>query len=619
MRICFFNRSYYPDLGATGQLLTELAEDLVHHYGCKVSVVAGPPLVGADGLRPRGWVPVRRELHRGVEIFRAGGTTFRPRGFAGRAGNYLSYFLCACLAGLRVPRSDVVVCLTDPPIIGLAGLLTARRCGARFVFLCQDVFPEVARLLQDFRSETLNEILDRINRFLLRKADRVIALGEMMRKRLVAGKGADPSKVTVIHNWADCSAIAPGEKSNPFSLANGLAKLFVVMHSGNLGLSQNLDILLDAADRLRHCSDIVVAVVGDGVGREALEARVRSQGLTNVRFLPYQPKQRLSESFASADVFVISLKPGLAGYIVPSKLYGILAAGRPYVAAVESECEVYAITQKYACGLLAKPGSADDLAEKILMLYHDRALAQRLGEDARQAALDFDRSLQVRAYHGVFRDLTRVRPAAAPPRPPFLKRPVDLLLSALGLLLSAPVWALLAACIKLEDGGRVFYAQERVGQGGRRFKSWKFRSMVTDSDARFGPLQAADGDPRVTRIGRLLRATALDELPQLWNIFRGDMSFVGPRALLPEEIEVNGSGELIPLEKIPGYEERHRVVPGLTGLAQVYAPRDIPRRQKFRYDLLYIKKQNLWLDIRLILLSVWISVRGKWEARTPKF
>jgi lipopolysaccharide/colanic/teichoic acid biosynthesis glycosyltransferase len=143
--------------------------------------------------------------------------------------------------------------------------------------------------------------------------------------------------------------------------------------------------------------------------------------------------------------------------------------------------------------------------------------------------------------------------------------------------------------------------------------------MIPDSDQRFGPLQARDGDSRVTQVGRLLRATALDELPQLWNILKGDMSFVGPRALLPEEIEVNGNGEVTPLEKIPGYEERHTVRPGLTGLAQVYAPRDIPRRQKFRYDLLYVKRQSVWLDIRLILLSVWISVRGKWEARTRKF
>lgn len=143
--------------------------------------------------------------------------------------------------------------------------------------------------------------------------------------------------------------------------------------------------------------------------------------------------------------------------------------------------------------------------------------------------------------------------------------------------------------------------------------------MVPDADQRFGPLQATSNDPRVTRVGRILRATAMDELPQLWNIFRGDMSFVGPRALLPGEIEVNGSGEMITLEEIQGFEERHRVRPGLTGLAQVFASRDVPRPQKFRYDLFYIKKQSFLLDLKLIALSIWISLRGKWEYRGHKF
>jgi len=365
VRVCFFNRSYWPDLGATGQLLTELAEDLVRDYESEISVVAGPPLLEqqADRGLLRGWMPVRREVHNGVKIFRAAGTTFPPRRFAGRAANYLSYFLSACLAGLTVPRPDIVVSLTDPPIIGLAALLTARRYGARFVFLCQDVFPEVASLLEDFHHETVNRLLERINRRLIRQADRVVALGETMRERLIAGKGAVPAKVKVIHNWADCDAIVPGSKWNAFSVAHGMTEMFVVMHSGNLGLSQSLETLLEAASRLRPYSDLVVTLVGDGAKRQSLEAQARLQGLTNVRFLPYQPKHRLLDSFATADVFVISLKRGLAGYIVPSKLYSILAAGRPYVAAVEDACEVAAITRQYHCGLVAEPADPTDLAD----------------------------------------------------------------------------------------------------------------------------------------------------------------------------------------------------------------------------------------------------------------
>jgi lipopolysaccharide/colanic/teichoic acid biosynthesis glycosyltransferase len=157
-----------------------------------------------------------------------------------------------------------------------------------------------------------------------------------------------------------------------------------------------------------------------------------------------------------------------------------------------------------------------------------------------------------------------------------------------------------------------------VGEGGRVFRVWKFRSMIPDAERYVGAVQASENDPRVTRIGRLMRATAMDELPQLWNIFVGDMSFVGPRALRPGEIEVLGSGALEALEDVPGYAERCLVRPGLTGVAQIHAARDITRRHKFRYDRLYIARQSFWLDVRLIATSFWITFRGKWEDRSKK-
>jgi len=200
-----------------------------------------------------------------------------------------------------------------------------------------------------------------------------------------------------------------------------------------------------------------------------------------------------------------------------------------------------------------------------------------------------------------------------------LKRGLDIALSGTGLVLSAPFWPIIAAAIKIDSRGPVFYGQSRVGEAGRHFKVWKFRSMIADAERDHGPLQADANDPRITRVGRMLRATAMDELPQLWNIFRGDMSVVGPRALRPEEIEVDGGGASVPLEAVPGFEQRCTVPPGLTGIAQIYAPRDVSRRQKFRFDLLYIRRRSLRLDVRLILLSFWITLRGAWEAREKKF
>ena len=207
---------------------------------------------------------------------------------------------------------------------------------------------------------------------------------------------------------------------------------------------------------------------------------------------------------------------------------------------------------------------------------------------------------------------------AVAPIPP-AKRLLDVSLSGIGLLLSSPIWALLAAAIKIEDGGPVFYGQERVGEGGRIFYAYKFRSMIPDSDAKFGALQASEHDPRVTKVGRIMRATAMDELPQLWNIFVGDMSFVGPRALRPGEIEARGDGSHEKLEDVPGFAERHNIRPGLTGIAQIFAPRDIARRNKFRYDRLYIRRRGFGLDLQLIALSFWITFRGRWEHRGDKF
>ena len=200
---------------------------------------------------------------------------------------------------------------------------------------------------------------------------------------------------------------------------------------------------------------------------------------------------------------------------------------------------------------------------------------------------------------------------------PFGKRLLDVCLSGAGLVASAPVWLAIATAIKWEDGGPVFYTQDRVGENGRVFTVFKFRSMIVNAEAVVGALQATEADPRITKIGRLMRATAMDELPQLWNIFRGDMSFVGPRALRPGEIENDGEA-FVALEDIPGFEERCRVRPGLTGVAQIYAPRDVGRRHKFRFDRVYVRRQSLWLDVRLILVSFWITFRGRWEARGDK-
>ena len=206
------------------------------------------------------------------------------------------------------------------------------------------------------------------------------------------------------------------------------------------------------------------------------------------------------------------------------------------------------------------------------------------------------------------------------PREYSLKRIIDFLLALGGLVASFPLTIIVSILVYLEDRGPVFYSQKRVGKGGILFNTYKFRTMIEDSDRLFGPLQAIENDPRITKVGKLLRFTALDELPQLWSILKGDMSFVGPRALLPAEKETGDdkNNEMVPANNIKGYEKRILVKPGLTGIAQIFAPRDINRRNKFRYDSIYIDNMGLLFDLKLICISFYITFKGAWEKRESK-
>jgi len=194
---------------------------------------------------------------------------------------------------------------------------------------------------------------------------------------------------------------------------------------------------------------------------------------------------------------------------------------------------------------------------------------------------------------------------------PFLKRPFDFILSLIGIIISFPLWILIGLLIFLEDRGSIFYSQSRVGKNGKVFKVRKFRSMIKDAEEHTGAVWASENDTRITRVGRILRATAMDEFPQLLSILKGDMSFVGPRPERPELVTLFNGG-------ISNYDLRHNVRPGLTGIAQIFGRYNSPPKHKLKYDLLYIRKQNFWLDLKLIFLSFWVTLRGKWESRKKK-
>ncbi len=405
MHLLLFNRAYYPEQSATGQLLTELAEGLVHDHGCRVSIICGVAPKSTACENQPSWVGNPVSI-RGVTVFRCAGTSFSKKILAGRICNYLTYFASSFIASRRVKKPDLVLSMTDPPIIGLAALWTARQSQCRFIMAYSDIFPEVSRLLENFSNPLIEKILDQVNRFLIRSADRILALDDDMRNRLIHEKNARAELISIITNWADTEKTYPVSKRNPFSEQHGLADKFVALYAGNFGASQDLEQLLESAALLKGLPDFIFAFVGDGVRKEALQNRARTLDLSHVRFFPYQTKEALLGVYGAADCCIVSLKKGVSGYITPSKLYGVLAAGRPYIAAIDATSETSRIALQFRCGLQAAPGNAVDIAEKIRFLYDHRELCKTMGENARNAAFGFDRKKVIQQYHDLFTTMT---------------------------------------------------------------------------------------------------------------------------------------------------------------------------------------------------------------------
>jgi glycosyltransferase involved in cell wall biosynthesis len=399
VRLIILNQFFYPDHSATSQLMTDLAESLVER-GVDVTALAGRGLYnGGERLAPC-------EVYRGVRIERAWTTGFGKGSAVKRLCDYLSFYLGASWKLLRLPKHDVVMALTTPPLIGLVALIIGRLRGMRVVALVQDVYPDIAVSLGSLgRRSPATLLLNYLSRLALRKSDRIVVLGECMQERVIEKIGERfSSRVDVIHNWADGLAIKPldGEE-NPFSTEQNLNGKFVVIFSGNLGRVNEFSTALEAALILRESTDILFLFVGEGARRAEIENYIETHNLDNVRMLPYQPRAALRYSLAAGDVSLVTLSSGLAGLCVPSKSYGILAAGRPILFVGDSKSCIARIITDNKCGAVVSSGDSHLLAEVISDWSSDKAALSKLNLAARKTfEQHFDRRQAVNAYLETF-------------------------------------------------------------------------------------------------------------------------------------------------------------------------------------------------------------------------
>jgi len=379
MHILLINQFYRPDVAATAQLLTDLAEELAQQ-GHEVDVVCSRSKYSGGTERF-----TKEEILGNVRIHRIAATGFGNSKRIGHLVDWLSFFFSASWKVVRLPRMDLCVVLTTPPFIGYAAILLKWLKKTPFVLWSMDIYPDIAVATGVIkRGKVLDRLFSRLARKLYHKASCIISLGEVMTQRLIE-KGADPGKIKAIHNWV------PGEsvefKTPDLSSLRKQWKLnnrVTLMYSGNLGMGFDLETFASAMGMLGSIENLSIVFVGNGIKHTQLCNLLEKNGLCNVAYSLPVPLAQLSDSLAAGDIHIVSQKPGTQGLIVPSKLYGIMAAGRPaiFIGPRDSECSQ--IIRKSGAGIIVLPGNANGLAEAIKSLANNPELRAEMGKRGRK-------------------------------------------------------------------------------------------------------------------------------------------------------------------------------------------------------------------------------------------
>jgi colanic acid biosynthesis glycosyl transferase WcaI len=401
VRVLLLNLYYPPDTSATAKMAKVVVDALAP--GHDITVLCGRP--SYDPTEHRAWRLFHGEADGRVRVIRVGSTDYPRVQMKRRILNYVSY------VSLAVPRAlfvscDVVLAMTDPPFEGIVGAFVALLKRKPYVYNIRDLYPDMAVGGLIVEPGLLSRIWERLHRWALRRAARVVVLGEDMRQRIIS-KGVDPSRIVVVRDGAEISAAgAPPAALDPEVIRTIRGEFrFVLLHAGNLGFYGAWDTLLAGADRLAG-EGIGLVFVGDGAQRERLQAA--AAGFPNVRFLPFFPGSKIPSVLAAADAHVITVKRGLEGVVVPSKLYGILAAGKPIVALAPRECDVVSLGDKEGFSISAEPDDPADFAHAVREISRNAERLRKMGEAALAVAPQYERGNELRKLVAIIEDTGRV-------------------------------------------------------------------------------------------------------------------------------------------------------------------------------------------------------------------
>ncbi|HTV60806.1 MAG TPA: glycosyltransferase family 4 protein [Verrucomicrobiae bacterium] len=394
MHILLFNEYYPPDTSATAKMAALVAESLAGSH--RVTVVAGRPSYDPDEYYP--YRLLQGETRNGVVVERVGSSAYPRHQMGRRVTNYLSYLALAVPRAISI-RSDIVLGMTDPPVAGIAAAIVARLTGRPFVYNIRDMYPDMAVGGDIVSHGRLVRVWEGMHRWALRRAARVIVLGDDMRRRIVA-KGISPERVAIVRDGASLPPAMP-QASDPVVQEIRSGFPFVAMHAGNLGFYGAWDTLLKAANLLRE-ENAGLLFIGDGANRARLQSAAAN--LPNVRFLPFRPFNQLPHVMMAGDIHIVTVRRGLEGVVVPSKLYSTLAAGRPILAVTPPECDAARIVTESGCGLAADPDDPAGVARAISELRSDPARLAAMGLRAREVANRYLRVNELKRFGAILEE-----------------------------------------------------------------------------------------------------------------------------------------------------------------------------------------------------------------------